>query len=114
TLSCRAEIAIHYLGLCLQLFGSSPENNMAGVEHIATASHGKRCLDVLLDDHNSAALGGQILAHIHDIPNNQGRKPFEGFVQENKGRITYHGASNGHHLLLAPGQRTPLVVATLV
>ena len=59
-------------------------------------------------------LFGQLLAHVHDVTYDQRSQAFKGFVEQYKTGVAYHGARNGHHLLLTARELAPLVGPPLV
>src|SRR5690606_26784048 len=68
----------------------------------------------LLDNNNGATWFGQLLAHVHDVTYDQRSQAFKGFVEQYKTGVAYHGARNGHHLLLTARELAPLVGPPLV
>src|SRR6185503_12060251 len=99
------ENALH-LGRAQQLRRRTAQDRAARLEHHAAVGEPERKLDVLLDEKNADALLAADTAHkLADFRHHARRKAEERLVDHQKLRPRHQAARDGHHLLLAAGER---------
>src|SRR5690348_3111194 len=107
------EVTLQDLGLCLDFLCRTFVNDVPVVDDVDALGERQRRRQILFDQHDGLAGSGKIAAHFHEVADDDGREPFEGFVEQQYLRIAHQRAGNRQHLLLTAGKIGSAVAAPL-
>src|SRR6266851_2526752 len=96
-----------------QRLARAAQHDGAGFEHVPAVGALQRLAGVLLHEQDRALLALELRDDPKDLAHEQGRQPERRLVEHQELRAGHQRPADGQHLLLAPAERRPELLAAL-